>query len=140
MKFDTREEYNAYMRTYMLARYHRRRNAAIESLGGKCVSCGSTENLELDHIDPTSKRLEFGKLNGISQSRFEEELKKAQLLCEDCHSKKSVLDHGHKPASHGSIVMYKYHNCRCDPCRLAHNEYHKLYKRRRRALEKSSGS
>lgn len=30
----------------------RARLALIESLGGKCVDCGTTKDLELDHIEP----------------------------------------------------------------------------------------
>lgn len=43
----SKEEYNAYMRKYMLERYYRRKAEAIIALGGKCVKCGSTDNLEL---------------------------------------------------------------------------------------------
>jgi hypothetical protein len=43
--------------------------------GGKCVKCGSQENLEFDHIVPLSK-------NGSNTAR------NIQLLCEYCNRKK----------------------------------------------------
>jgi 5-methylcytosine-specific restriction endonuclease McrA len=42
----------AYMRTYIKARRKVRRARLIELLGGQCVRCGSTDELEFDHIDP----------------------------------------------------------------------------------------
>jgi hypothetical protein len=44
--------------------------------GGKCVNCGSQENLEFDHIIPISK-------GGANTSR------NLQLFCEPCNRKKS---------------------------------------------------
>lgn len=44
--------------------------------GGKCVECGSKENLEYDHIIPISK-------GGANTAR------NIQLLCEKCNRKKS---------------------------------------------------
>ena len=33
--------------------YHKRRKLLVEMLGGKCVDCGRTENLQFDHKDPS---------------------------------------------------------------------------------------
>jgi len=35
-------------------------------LGGRCVRCGATEDLEFDHIDPSTKR--FTISGGLSKA------------------------------------------------------------------------
>lgn len=49
-----------YMRSYVRDWRQRRRVQLIELLGGKCVRCGSTNDLEFDHIDPETKRFAVG--------------------------------------------------------------------------------
>lgn len=57
-----------------------------------CVICGSTEDLELDHIDPNTKNLK--RIGDIiwhwSEERRNAELAKCQVLCEVCHKEKSA--------------------------------------------------
>lgn len=84
------KNYNQDMNTYMKSRYFRRREQAIESLGGKCVVCGSVEELEFDHVDPSTKSFSIAKaFSGWSWSRIQVELDKCQLLCRDCHKVKT---------------------------------------------------
>lgn len=116
-------------RIYMIERYHRLRNEWIESQGGECVQCGSCNDLEIDHVNPEHKLFSVGKLWSISKERRTEELKKCQLLCSDCHKKKTARE---SEVPHGGGVTGKG-GCRCDPCRLKKNEYLKLLKRERRA-------
>lgn len=47
-------------REYNLQYYHNKRYKLIQQLGGKCAICGSTENLEFDHIDSTENHLVLG--------------------------------------------------------------------------------
>jgi len=47
--------------TKELERYHERIGEALDILGGKCIKCGSLENLEFDHIDPSSKLFTISK-------------------------------------------------------------------------------
>jgi 5-methylcytosine-specific restriction endonuclease McrA len=68
-------------------RYEERKASYIEHLGGCCVNCGSTENLEFDHITPTDKKEE--SLATFSHKRAMEVIDKYQLLCHDCHQTKS---------------------------------------------------
>ena len=113
-----RAEYNAYMRVYMLKRYHEKRALAVKALGGKCAKCGSKQRLEIDHKDNKDKALAFAKrLHTAPAAVVERELKKSQLLCRPCHSLKSIFDAGNKPARHGGATMYTHHQCRCDTCR-----------------------
>lgn len=88
----SKEEYNKYQRVYQLNRYHNRRNESILFLGGCCSSCGSKENLQLDHKEWESKTFSIGKLWSVSKQRFIEELLKCQLLCDSCHRIKTGND------------------------------------------------
>lgn len=126
-----RDEYNAYMRKYMLRRYHERRQWAIEKLGGKCVKCGSRSKLELDHIDPKKKSFSIGKLWSVSQKRFEAEVRKCQVLCDEHHTDKTLEDKGQRRAkgTHGTLASYRY--CKCAVCREAWNKWSREYRRRR---------
>ena len=39
-------------------RRRKKRDILREHLGGKCVMCGTTENLQFDHIDASTKSFE----------------------------------------------------------------------------------
>ena len=69
----------------------KRKEVLIEMLGGKCVSCGAIENLQFDHIDPTTKSFSIAK-KYICKAVFEE-IKKCQLLCYNCHLEKTAEDY-----------------------------------------------
>ena len=83
------KDYNNKMKSYMLQRYHQRRAEALERLVGKCTLCGSTEQLEIDHVDPATKEIPLNKLWSIAQERFDRELEKCQVLCKKHHEEKS---------------------------------------------------
>jgi len=57
------------------------RESALQELGGKCVICGTTENLEFNHIDPSTKEREVSTKCGL---RHKEHLK-CELLCKEHH-------------------------------------------------------
>lgn len=122
--------YNRYMANYMLERYHRRRGEAIISLGGRCFLCGSTINLELDHKDRLTKQLDLGKLfAGASETVYQKELRKCQVLCRTCHRKKTSQE---LSVPHGGGVSGK-RNCSCAPCKEKRREYMHNYVRAPRA-------
>ena len=125
---DTREGYNKYMREYHLKRYHRIRKEAIEKLGGKCNKCGSTEKLQLDHIDPKNKSFDVSLFLSVPLKLFREELKKCQVLCFNCHSIKSILEQGKIPArgTHRTLSAYRY--CRCKLCKKEKRDWQKKYR------------
>lgn len=87
-----RDRYNAYMREYILARYHRRMTAAKQQLGVTCAKCPASEDLELDHIDWRLKSLPMNRMWSVSEARFQEELAKCQLLCHSHHREKTRQD------------------------------------------------
>jgi 5-methylcytosine-specific restriction endonuclease McrA len=86
----TTERRRAYIAKYNLERYHKRMAEAVALLGGSCIVCGETEDLQLDHRDPDSKSFNVGKLWSLSQETFLEELTKCQLLCDPCHKAKTL--------------------------------------------------
>lgn len=105
----------------------RRRNEWI-SKNGPCKLCGSSENLEVDHIDPSTKA--FTIHWAMRQCVLDIELKKCQVLCEKCHFEKSRAEKtihpefdGRKAINHGTLGAYHNHRCRCAFCRRAVADY-----------------
>ncbi len=141
----TREEYNAYQRVYQLERYHRRRREAIEFLGGRCVICGTTEDLEIDHIDYMEKKFNIAKLWSISYVRFMEEISKCQLLCVEHHKHKSSRESiERRGLTHGKYHAAFHYDCQCEECiefriiyTYEYNEERNQIRRERRAAKKN---
>jgi 5-methylcytosine-specific restriction endonuclease McrA len=85
-----RELYRKNTKKYSLKNKEKRENRRkliYEALGNKCVKCGSTSNLEIDHINPSLKENRISPLaQGLSKTLDDDNL---QLLCHCCHTKKS---------------------------------------------------
>ena len=109
MDLDQRREY---ARTWAA----NRRLDWIESQGGRCAECGSTDRLEVDHIDPSLKTMNPTNLWSRTAAVREAELANCQVLCHDCHFVKSMQVHDH-PTIHGTSNGYEKRACRCDECR-----------------------
>lgn len=84
--------------------------------GKSCVQCGSTQSLEVDHIDPAQKVSH--RIWTWAIPRRDAELAKCQVLCTECHKVKTRMQ---RPVpEHGTISRYGgIHKCRCDLCRRA---------------------
>lgn len=121
----SRAEYNAAMNSYMKERWRKRRAAAVTQLGGECVECGATEELEFDHIDPSTKVSTIAQLSSASEVRFQAELAKCQLLCKEHHLEKSRREGSLKISGKrkrkqpvcGESSGYNRAKCRCEKCR-----------------------
>lgn len=110
-----------------------RRKFALDKLGNKCVYCGETKWLQFDHINPKTKLFAIGSIWSTKWDIFITELNKCQLLCKECHLKKTILEKRnqipwnkgrHDKAKHGKMWMYYKHKCRCDLCRAyKHQQY-----------------
>jgi 5-methylcytosine-specific restriction endonuclease McrA len=88
-----RTGYNQYMKEYLKSRYDERRAIAIRILGGRCVICNSTKDLQFDHIHNEQKSFDIAdKLAQFAWSRILDELQKCQLLCFNCHVDKSAIE------------------------------------------------
>lgn len=74
-------------------RRQKRRQILIEHLGGKCCGCGTTQNLQFDHLDRTQKSFNVGKCLDYSLEKLIAEVDKCQLLCYNCHEVKSLINH-----------------------------------------------
>lgn len=72
---------------------HRRRLTEARR-GQWCVRCQEDDPnvLEFDHLDPTKKRKALAALPYLNDNAFREELEKTQVLCVNCHRKKSVKE------------------------------------------------
>lgn len=106
--------------SYLMKRYQKRKAWAHEYLGNKCANCGSTSNLEIDHVDPTNKSFSFGKGWGKPLAILQEELNKCQLLCKSCHDIKT----NSREYEHGNVRLY-WTGCRCRLCTTAAVKYKK---------------
>lgn len=87
----------------------RRRAEWLE--GKSCVDCGSTENLELDHVDPAEKI--HHAIWSWSKVRRDAEIAKCVPRCAECHHERHASErrsHGHGGYTRG---------CRCEVCKAA---------------------
>ena len=116
-------------RAYQLAWITRRRDEWIAE-NGPCQRCGSTEDLEVDHVDPATKSMNPTAIWGKSKLVRMRELAKCQVLCKRCHGEKTAaqfrIEH-----EHGTEGRYGK-GCRCDGCRAAHTARGADYRARMR--------
>ena len=99
------------------------------SNNGPCAHCGTWDNLEIDHIDSSSKEYEINRIWQRTQELRDYELAKCQALCNTCHVTKSTLEQkASKPTTHGSYKYYKTDKCRCEICVSAYRQRLKDYR------------
>lgn len=99
--------------------------------GKSCVICGSVDQLELDHIDRTTKV--SNRIWSWSDVRRATELEKCQILC-SMHHKEKTRAENYKPLTHGDYHKGYGRGCRCDSCKACvaphWREYRKSHPRR----------
>ena len=129
-------------KAYRAARHAVRRAKAIAYLGGCCVQCEATEELDFDHKDPATKKFSISRRLDGNWSILEPELRNCQLLCRSCHILKTEPESRfaaamlraapHRGGSrgkavarwqHGTYSGYKRHACRCAECKTASRAY-----------------
>jgi 5-methylcytosine-specific restriction endonuclease McrA len=103
----------ARQRNYELIKVRRARlRAEWIAANGPCVRCGSSLDLEVDHIDPSQK--ETGDFWAISAVWRAAELAKCQVLCKRCHLAKTISERPNGGRSHGQNGYRR--GCRCAAC------------------------
>lgn len=118
----SKEDHNEYMRQYLRNRYIERMNLAVQRLGNACAVCGRTDDLEIDHIDPLTKKFDPSHKTQYALDKWLEEVDKCQLLCREHHEIKTAKENSAKtPWNKGKGKHPSHHNayilkCSCDEC------------------------
>lgn len=122
-------------RDFYRRRYKNRREELLHELGDKCASCGSTNDLEFDHKDPTNKVYDFDYLFMLGKDNIvlKEEISKLQLLCSRCHTNKTRLEQSKQVCKNGHIRSPENTNS-SRACKLCARMYAREYKRKRKSL------
>lgn len=108
--------------------YRKRKQAIFDYLGGKCVVCGTTENLHIDHKNPKDKS--FNISSKLSVKNNKEELDKCQLLCETHHREKTAEENS--GFTHGTIYGWQKAKCNCSVCYEHKKAWHEKRNAKRR--------
>lgn len=116
MPYKDKEARKAYKRQWTAKR---RQNWIDEN--GPC-SCGSSDRLEIDHIDPELKTMDPSLIFNRNETIREKELKNCQVLCYDSLLKKTQKWYEDR-RKHGTWNMYNRWQCRCEDCRQAGSNY-----------------
>jgi hypothetical protein len=121
---------------YLTERRAKRRQLLKDHIGGKCVACGSLEDLQFNHKNPAEKQFTISEIIHKNLDFVLKEVEKCELLCKECHKEETrrqykdgelqVWNAGtRKPYVHGTCRMYQQRQCRCEPCILANHLYMK---------------
>lgn len=127
-----------YMKEYMKNRYHSTRDKIVEMLGGKCSMCDSTNGpWHFDHKDKSKKTMRASDLHSVNDKRFKKEVKGLQLLCADCHKKKTreSWDYSTPKPKHGTYWFYRKYNCDCSECTEAYKKKQKEWRENRKKMD-----
>lgn len=96
--------------------WQKRKVEIILKLGGVCWDCGGDDELEIDHIDPTKKTMNLSSRIASRSEAVLKELENCQLLCRECHKKKSIQ--ARTPFTHGTYYGAAKKGCGCAECLL----------------------
>lgn len=96
-----------------------KRLKAIEFLGGRCKICGNEEwyNLDFHHVKKKRYILSVLLNGGYRWSLIENELKKCELLCGNCHQEKHFIERNSTDNRQISKKIYlSYKGDICEEC------------------------
>jgi hypothetical protein len=100
-------------------------------MGGKCVKCSSTEDLEFDHIDPDQKLYSINAILTRKPQFVMAELSKCQLLCHSCHTDKTLNQRA--KFQHGTKMGWMRTKCKCQLCDEQRKQWYLERNAKRRA-------
>jgi hypothetical protein len=131
---------NDWRREYDRERYRKRLDKCIEYLGGKCAVCGSTENLQFDHIDPKTKSFTIATKWKLPFEKLKPELGLCQLLCWPHHIEKTMRE-----GSSGVIRTHTSTWCAQSGCQLVecverYDQWKEAYNAQRRERRRQAGA
>lgn len=113
------EHRREYLRQYQRQRRQEWRVWVLAHLGGKCVVCGTIDQLEVHHKEPERKSFNIAQIWSHNMEKQLMELKKCELRCSDHHKEFHAW-------GHGTDSGYKS-GCRCDLCLEAKRLYNREY-------------
>lgn len=125
-------------REYQLEWITNRRLAWIKD-NGPCSLCGSSDRLEVDHVDRSTKSIRPAELWSRRKEVRDAELAKCQVLCYSCHKDKTRTDQWAN-YEHGTYDRYKSRGCRCAPCTATVAPYWREYRARKKAKSRERES
>lgn len=70
--------------------YEKRKDELLGILGRECVKCGSTSDIEFDHVDPSTKSFTVMQKWNFPMEVLISEIAKCQPLCSKCHKEKPL--------------------------------------------------
>lgn len=115
------------------ARVARLRHEWIEE-HGPCAVCGSWDEPQVDHIDPSTKAFTVHFSEG--RARREVELAKCQVLCRPCHLEKTIMERAttHCPQEHEyTPENTRHHSDGSRSCRRCQRERNRRWMQKNRS-------
>lgn len=91
----------------------------IKLLGGKCKNCGDENIFHLSfHHYSNDKEISISQMKNVRWSIIKEEIKKCELLCENCHAEKHYLEdnYGDKSRRNSKLIYLQYKGEKCEIC------------------------
>lgn len=131
---DHRNRHKAHVAASDRRRKERGKETLDEIRASGCIECGATPDervLHFHHRDPSTKQFEIANWADHGEQALQDELKKCDVLCVECHREK------HK-APCGTRSAYK-RGCRCEPCREAQSVYAREARIKRLAKDRIGG-
>ena len=122
----SKDKHRDYMRDYA----RRRRQKALDYLGGVCVRCGTTSNLEIDHVERKNKVYEIRELLYKPWKKQLPELDKCQILCATHHREKTSQEN--RGFTHGTMYGWMKVKCECSECLTAKRTWYDMRNAKRR--------